>query len=181
MIKNRRKPRISHKEGHKAELKGTFTVEASYVVPIIVIILILVMGYTIYLHDMIIMQTEAAHIAEEGRMGLNYGRIPYSSQIYQGGFQSEQEIEELHDFMVLYFLLNDSATMQGVSEIEEILLTEEESEVSMIYDSKLMEVLATGNKEQDKAVSQKREAANPCVYAAMTNLVYQIGKSLLID
>lgn len=179
MRNNRLTVRDLIKAAKEAKFNGSFTVEASYVVPIVIMILILIIGYTIYLHDIIVTEVAVAHMAEEGRMGLNYGRIPYSTQIYQDGFDSEEELEGLSCYMALYFSLYDFATMQGKSETEELTVTEKGAEVELIYNSSLISLLTTDMHEPEKKVYQSRGAYYPCVYAGITGLVYQMGKLLL--
>lgn len=177
--KNILKARTLIKRGREVKLHGSFTVEASFIVPIIITILILVMGYTLYLHDIIVTEVDAAHMAEEGRMGLSYGRVPYSTQIYHSGFNSEEELEALSKYMFLYYSLYDSATMQGKSEVEEIMLTEKGAEVCLNYNSMLTDLLTTEAGKPIKRVSQERTVNYPSVYASVTDLVYQMGRLLL--
>ncbi len=161
------------------ELKASFTVEASYIIPIVIIILLLVMSFTIYLHDIFVTEVDGAHIVEEGRMGLSYGRIPYSTQIYQEEFDDSEEMDDLIDYMSLYFGLYSSAAMQGTIKIKDLDVTEKGVEACLKYESSILGILKSESESPVKKVNQERRVYYPCVYAGVTKLVYQMGKIIM--
>ena len=79
------------------EAEASFTLEATFLVPLVFFLLFTVIWYSFFLHDRIAADAWAAYTAEECRMGAQYGRAPYSGNIELDGYKGEDGREKMLD------------------------------------------------------------------------------------
>ncbi len=83
---------------------GSFTVEASLIIPGIVLIVFMMITANFILHDRITASALTAYETEEARMAVMYGRVPYptgSAEIAGSAFESEDGMEDLCELVLM--------------------------------------------------------------------------------
>lgn len=176
-----------HKPVHGKNLKslfigkrveGTYTLESAYVVPIILLVLFTVIFYVFYLHDILLADAWAAHLAEEGRMAVTYGRIPFSASIYTEGFEDEDSLTSCNQMLLKNVDKAGRNLLTGELSADEIGVTEKETGVSLKTASGQFVMGSNESKKNTEYVEQARNSSNAGEIARLTTAVYRMAKEL---
>lgn len=160
----------------KAILPAVFSVEAAYIVPVILLMLFAVIGYTIYFHDILISDVRAAHLTEEGRMAVEYGRIPFEAKIYTDGFQDKRGLSEAELLISGETEEYRKGLLGGSLEAKAFSLSEEEAETKIKYTLKGFLYGDANEGPFMGSVSEKRNIYEPQKYSRITTDIYRVAK-----
>lgn len=173
-----KKQMYKDKSKKAAALSASFSVEAAYIVPLILLLIFAVVGYTIYFHDIFIADVRAAHLTEEGRMAVEYGKIPFESKLYIEGFREERSRAEAVLLISEKKEEYQNGLMGGVSETEQISLSEEAAKTKIRY---ILRGFPSGNTDDGTffgSVLEMRNLYEPQKYSRITTNLYRIAKQL---
>ena len=151
----------------KYKLKASFTVEAAYVCPLMFLLIFSVLHMAFSLHDRLAVDAWSAAAAEEARMALQYGKIPYSEDIYKEGFNDNEGRQ------LLKLLATDRKGLDGICMSGPLLTVSTElkkNSLTVGVDIKGKEAIYLEN---------RGERGNYAAYARLTTLVFRFGKKLL--
>ena len=162
----------------KYKLRASFTVEAAYVCPLMFFLIFTVLWMAFTLHDRLAADAWSAEAAEEARMALQYGKIPYSDNIYVEGFNDKEGKE------ILSLLAADRETLG------ERCMSNSKMSVSTGLDGQSLTVgvdiegrkafgMLSGVLFKDVYLENRGERANYGSFCRLTTLVFRFGKKLL--
>lgn len=171
--------RIEELKNKKWKTAASYTVEASFVVPILFFILFTVIHFTFRLHDNIIADAEAAHAAEEGRMAISYGKLPFGSKINKSGFEDEESREYAEKL-----IKNDLRDSVGQMMLSDILYADAEldgksAEVEMKRRDRTGRGMLLKKLFTDVSVSAERKSSDGNQNARIIKTVFRMGKKIL--
>ncbi|MGN0166307.1 MAG: TadE family protein [Lachnospiraceae bacterium] len=159
-------------------LDGTYTIEASFIVPIIIMLLFSVIGISFYFHDLLLADAWAAHLSEEGRMAVIYGRVPFCCNIWEDGFRDE-DFEDLTVEMLEQSSTNcNDSTWCFDAEADETDIEEDEVYISLTCKWEAWDIFPESDVIHNKSVNQSREIINPQSTARNTTFVYRLIRIL---
>jgi hypothetical protein len=163
----------------KYMLKGTYTVEAVNIVPLILLLFIFIIWYGFYLHDLIIMDSWTAYNAEEARMARQYSKKPYSNKLINGGVDEDHEDDLEDEILKEQWKVNDYL-MAGRG--YEMYVSSKDSYVEADGEYKSATFRATGAYKINLGVARaysERKVYEPDAAARATSLIYRIYKKMV--
>lgn len=163
----------------KYYLKASYTIEAAYIVPLIMFVLLTIISVNFHLHDVMVSDVWAAHLAEEARMAVSYRRIPFQTVLYFEGFDESEDYE-----IVEQLILQDGSRFQqnilrAETDIDELVVNEDEVFAEIECHSDALKLLYDTDNVLGGYIAQKRMIYEPEKYARLTSTVYRLGKQVL--
>lgn len=158
--------------------KGSFTIEATFVFPLIFILILFVIWYGFWLHDFIVLKAYGVMMAEESRMAINYCKMPGEDKIYAPGFLDDETKEELSDMVRSNYLGVKQNVIAGTVnkvrvEVEEEALVEiKYSPASFKYGPKSLAL-------EETQVKTGLSFENPVNLSRITMLIYRLIKTVV--
>lgn len=160
-------------------LKASYTVEAAYIVPLIMFVLLTIISVNFHLHDVMVSDVWAAHLAEEARMAVSYRRIPFQTVLYFEGFDNADDYEIVEQLIGQ----NGSGFQQNIlraeTDIDEVEVNKEEVFAEIKCYSDTLKLPYGTEKVWGGYISQKRLIYEPEKCARLTSTVYRLGKQVL--
>lgn len=178
--------KISVKEIHqklstklKWRFSGSYTVEAAYIMPLLLLSLFMIMSYAFFFHGSIIADVWAAHLTEEGRMAVSYGKIPFDSAIYLEGFDDETGYFNAELLMSEELESHSAFLITGRSEKAELSFSDDEVGAEIKFSMDGLKPYADDAGEFAESYTESRSIYNPQKYARITKGVYRFAKKSL--
>lgn len=164
---------------NKTKLEASYTVEATIIIPLMFFLLFTVIRYAFLLHDELIAEAGTAHAAEEGRMAMQYGRLPYGGGIIREGFEDGDSIDKLTDEIKNAESDIRERSLLGNVHLRLVEVSEKEAQASVrIIPGDVYGVLDPGIFETVD-VDNCRKIRNPAKNARLAALIFRAGKKIL--
>lgn len=163
----------------KYKLKASYSVEASFIMPLIFLLLFTVIRYAYSLHDSAVADAQAAYAAEEGRMAMLYGRVPFDDSIKKGGFNDSGSREEIKDTIENYMEKSEGFMMFAKASDVGIVLGNSEIKAELMKRDKTGSGIVTDGLFKDVTATAKRKDSRSGRNARITQLVFRAGKKML--
>ena len=162
----------------KGELKGSITVEATFVLPVILVVIFSLLYMSLILHDKVVLQTIAQEALVRSNQLCHQPSDVLSSEIYYSklldtsllGEQADKHKEELE-----YYISQEAVRKLFVCEISKIQieLNDESCQIQIEANSKisLSMVLKYINTNNQVSVSQERSFHQPENFARKAEVI----------
>ena len=159
---------------------GSFTVEAALLIPGIILLVFMVMTAVFILHDSVVTEAFAAYSAEEARMAVQYGRIPYSTDktgIVLEGFSSEDDLEELEGMVHLTRSEMEKSFMFSQVLSKKAVIDKNMTKTTIKCSPTLNKAVVAGEFAGTYTGKAYRKSGNPGAAARITKIIYRTVKT----
>lgn len=165
----------------KFSLSASYTVEAAFIVPLIIFLIFSLISFALFMHDSLVCDAWSAHLAEEERMAVLYGKIPLEKKIYSEGFADEK------GFASVKLLLKDNVNKQsrlifsGESPRAELEISEKNVAARIRYFSQTFSFDKAKGKQISETLYSERKLYAPVKTARLTTGAYRFAGKILFS
>lgn len=159
--------------------KASFTIEATFVVPLILILIIFVMWYGFWLHDYIVVKAYSAVMAEDGRMAMNYGKVPGDNKIMANGYGNDELRDKAEKKIAENYKGLSESVMAGMITTPNVSLEKDYTRASINYSPISFRYYRSGQFLKSRNIYSSFDGQDAGMIARITTLVYRLLKILV--
>ncbi len=161
------------------EKEASFTLEAAYITPIIIIMLFCVMWFGLRFHDIIVIKAWENMLTEEARMAVQYKRIPYENTVNP----EDMKDEECRDNLCELIKQNDwdinKSLFSGNAVGKHMEIYDDEAYVKAIYSGSIFKYYNDEEIFGEQKLKTKREFKDPVKASRSVKTAYRVIRKIL--
>lgn len=165
----------------KYEKKASFTLEATIIMPIVFVTVLLVIYYGFLLHDYCLADAYGYLAAEEGRMASIYGKIPNDAAVLKEGFKDEESVHKAEKAIGIAYGGIVKNTMAGLICRRNVQISKDASVSKLTYKPGVFRYVPGKIKPADKTVKTTKECNNGVLMARITTVIYRLIKKIFLE